>query len=692
MKNRCVIPVSFLWYTLITSQSFAQSPLYVWDKTIGANSSDLLRSLAQTPDGGFTILCTSGSDSSYDKSQDSKGDTDYWIVRLDGDGNKIWDRTYGGSGAEEPFKIRRTSDGGFIAVGYTDSDSSGDKTENCRGGVDYWVLRIDSGGNKVWDKTFGGDLNDLCYSIAESRDKGFLLVGYSDSDSSDEKSADRFGNSYNDFWLVKIDSEGHKQWDRTLGGTKEEQGYDAIGTPDGGFIVIGASGSQINGNKTAPNLGGGDMWIVKLDSAGNIVWQVTHGGSDNESLGFIDTAGNNCYFISALTLSGISGDKTTPAIGGYDLWVMKIDSVGNKLWDHTYGGTEDEDEYGELHTTLDGGFIVCGTSYSDSSGTKTTHNLGVEQAWVQKADSMGTPQWDITIRDYGHDEFSYGIPSSDGCYFLGNTTDAPAGGFKSENSKGYQDAFIVKFCPEYLLIPNSLFSVSDNPVCVGSCISFFDQSVHDPNSWQWNFEGATPDTSSLQNPSNVCYNTPGTFDVTLITSNVYGIDTLTLTSYITIYTAPDTPIITQSGDTLISSLAGSYQWSLNDYEIPGATNQSYIASETGDYTVIITDEHGCTNSSTVYFVATLSNEINYGYVSIYPNPSSGNFFVKSINRLCENCKIDVTNILGDLVFSSEKQNITGDLVVDLSSLPAGIYYFQLTSTYCFHREKIVIIR
>src|SRR5207342_1238576 len=150
-------------------------------------------------------------------------------------------------------------------------------------------------------------------------------------------------------------------------------------------------------------------------------------------------------------------------------------------------------------------------------------------------------------------------------------------------------------------------------------------------SWLWQFPGGDPSSSTDQNPANVCYDIPGLYDVTLITTNANGSDSLTLHNYITVYPTPAIPTITQNGYTLTSSPAEFYQWQLDATDIPGATNQSYDVLQTGFYTVVVSDSNSCKNSTTLYVEITGIDEVNDGGVSVYPNPSSGSFTVELVN-------------------------------------------------------------
>jgi hypothetical protein len=174
-----------------------------------------------------------------DKTENNKGSADYWIVRVDDEGNKIWDRTFGGAGYDELMSVSLAPDG-FLLSGSSSSDISGDKTENSRGGGDdrdYWAVKIDPNGNKIWDKTFGGDAGDRHLSTIAAPDGGHLLTGFSDSNASGDKSEDNDGGRA--AWVVKIDEEGNKEWDRTFGGQSLQSVTGGVAASEGGYLLAG---------------------------------------------------------------------------------------------------------------------------------------------------------------------------------------------------------------------------------------------------------------------------------------------------------------------------------------------------------------------------------------------------------------------------------------------------------------------
>lgn len=239
------------------------------------------------------------------------------------------------------------------------------------------------------------------------------------------------------------------------------------------------------------------------------------------------------------------------------------------------------------------------------------------------------------------------------------------------------------------ILPQSSFAVADTQLCEKFCTSFTDLSTNDPTTWQWIFAGGDPATSSDQNPSNICYSNPGTYDVTLITTNANGSDTLTLPDFITVYPTPPIPVITQSGSTLTCSAAASYQWQLNNVDIPGATNQSYDVPQSGYYTVVITDANGCVSSSANLYVLLegIEDVGAMATVFVYPNPSDGNFIIElNGNEFDEALNIRIYNVLGQQVFYADEKNAgTGfKKEIDLCGNTAhcvvrGVYLVEISS-------------
>ena len=597
MKN---ILLLIIFIVACTTNLHAQNPLVKqWDKRFGGTDVDGFNSFQQTTDGGFILGGWSKSGISGDKTQPSWGSYyDYWIVKIDSLGLKQWDKRFGGTNDDYLYSVQQTTDGGYILGGYSWSGLSGDKTQPSWGNADYWIVKIDSLGIKQWDKRLGGTGDDELHSLQQTTDGGYILGGISNSGIGGDKTQPSWGSE--DYWIVKIDSLGIIQWDKRFGG----MGYDYLcsleQTTDGGYILGGYSSSGTGGDKTQPSWGGSfDYWIVKIDSLGIKQWDKRFGGTLYDYFYSLKQTTDGEYILGGYSNSGISGNKTQPSWGGGDYWIVKINSLGMKKWDKRFGGTSDEELY-NIFLTSDGGYIISGDSYSSISGDKTENNLGTEQTWVVKTDSLGNTQWDKTIFTTGHDENGLAIQTKDGCYAMSNVTAGGIGGDKTQPSQGSFDYWIIKFCDSTLaVIPTVNLAASDTNLCETNCIDFTDISTNNPTSWQWTFNGANITSSTLQNPKGICYNTNGNYDVTLIACNSAGCDTLTINNFIIVDAIPtinlgiDTTICI--GDSmLLDAGAGfaSYLWSNN------STTQTITVASPGVYTVQITSGN-CVSTDTV---------------------------------------------------------------------------------------------
>ncbi|MFN8321029.1 MAG: T9SS type A sorting domain-containing protein [Chitinophagales bacterium] len=453
-----VLVFSCSLFTLLHSQ-----PVIEWQKTIGGSYEDKLTSIQQTADGGYILGGYSFSGISGDKTENSNGGDDYWVVKTDAAGNIQWQNTIGGDGIDELESIQQTTDGGYILGGYSESDISGDKTEDHGFTVldqkDYWLIKIDAAGNIQWQNTIGGDGGDVLQSVQQTTDGGYILGGYSSANISYDKTENPMGGS--DYWIVKTDALGNIQWQNTIGSSGAEELHSVQQTTDGGYILGGFSGSNISGDKTDNCNGGWDYWIVKTDAAGNIQWQNTIGGGLEDRLSSIQQTSDGGYILGGISISNISGDKTennTDTITYTDdYWIVKTDSLGNILWENTIGG-EGNDELKSVQQTTDGGYILGGYSESDISGDKTENSIGNGDYWVVKIDAAGSIQWQNTIGGSEYDDLSSIQQTADGGYILGGLSTSNISGDKTENCNGTWDYWIVKLTGENNAVTGNLFA------------------------------------------------------------------------------------------------------------------------------------------------------------------------------------------------------------------------------------------
>jgi len=315
------------------------------------------------------------------------GGRDFYLVRTDANGNSLWNRTFGGSSDDVCYSVQQTSDGGFILGGYTFSFGAGID--------DFYLVKTDANGNQLWSRTFGGSSWDDCYSVQQTTDGGFILGGRTYL----------FGAGATDFYLVKTDGNGNQQWSRTFGGSGTDWCNSVQQTTDSGFIL--------GGYTTSFGAGSRDFYLVKTDMNGNSLWNRTFGG----------TSWDWCNSVQQTTDSGfiLGGYTTSFGAGNSDFYLVKTDGNGNQQWSRTFGGSYSE-VCRSVQQTADGGFILGGST--DSFGA------GNDDFWLVKTDGNGNSLWSRTFGGSGTD-WCYSVQqTADGGFILGGgTTSFGAGGW-----------------------------------------------------------------------------------------------------------------------------------------------------------------------------------------------------------------------------------------------------------------------
>ncbi|QMU31036.1 T9SS type A sorting domain-containing protein [Adhaeribacter radiodurans] len=434
---RVINLVLFLYLSLSANVS-AQNK--IWDKTFGGDNGDGLGALQQTRDGGYILGGYSGSDISGDKTEASKGESDYWVVKLRADGSKEWDKTIGGDRNDFLSSLQQTKDGGYILGGWSDSRKSGDRTQDNRGEdytTDYWIVKLNADGNKEWDKTFGGGWNDYLQSIQQTPDGGYIIGGTSMSGLSGDKTEAEIG-----IWLVKLKADGNKVWDKVIAGGEFSSLHQ---NRDGSYILGGTYSDYIDLNTY------GDFWIIKLKADGSKIWDKTFGGNNGEHLSALQQTKDDGYILGGTSSSGISGDKTEASKGEGDYWVVKLKADGTKEWDKTFGGST-QDRLRALQQTSDDSYVLGGTSDSGISGDKTEANRGgqedfgslTDDYWLVKIDANGSKIWDKTFGGNDSDRLSALQQTKDGSFILGGTSQSGISGDKTEANKGCCNYWIIK--------------------------------------------------------------------------------------------------------------------------------------------------------------------------------------------------------------------------------------------------------
>ncbi len=347
----------------------------VWKKSLGGSGYDYLQTVIQTPDGGF--LCIGNSNSQNGDITSPHGQIDYFVVKLSGSGIIEWKNNYGGSSNDWGMSACLTNDGAYIIGGY--SESSDQNITNNIGDIDFWILKIDTDGNILWDKSYGGLQYDFLNSIIKTQDGGFAICGYSASTSGD------FLQNYGDFdaWVLKIDFAGNIQWKNNFGGSLDDFSRAIIEDTEGNFVVVGETFSiDFDANENHSSGGLRDYFVFKIDNLGQKIWTRCYGGEHNEYARSViqNYAGEYLIIGESYSLSG----QPTNNHGSAEFWLIKVDTNnGDLIWQKNYGG-EGHDEPNSMLVTFDNNYIIAGNSAPPIGNGDVTNNFGDDDFWILK--------------------------------------------------------------------------------------------------------------------------------------------------------------------------------------------------------------------------------------------------------------------------------------------------------------------
>ncbi len=408
---------NFFWTVFVLTACFFCSAqgncTQTWVKSYGAFGDEMAQDIQLTRDGGYIV-------GGYTRSFGA-GNTDIWLLKLDSSGSVEWEKTYGGIGADEivtGHSIQQTADGGYILVGIT-TDSAG------AGAYDMVVLRLDDAGDIIWQKTFGGSGMEWGWVVKQVPQGGFIVAG----------SVTSFGAGSADVWLLKLDDNGNIEWEKAYGNYDTNMAFGLTVTQDGGCALTAYYRTSTSSF---------DAWVLKLDAAGNILWQKRHGyGGTGERQGdFLNTISQTSdggYILAGNTMSWAAGPYDTGPDASVNMWVLRLDSGGNYVWGRVFGDDGLEPDGGSsAQQTPDGGFIVSGMTRSFGNGQLSTPTE--YDTWVLKLNASGDILWEKT----------YGGPDEDGTCRKGTALrQTPDGGYVVAGSTysfsvGSGDAWVLK--------------------------------------------------------------------------------------------------------------------------------------------------------------------------------------------------------------------------------------------------------
>lgn len=381
----------------------ASSSSTAWDKLYGGELDDEAAAIVQTGDGGYVIAGTTYSFGA--------GSADFWLIKTDTDGNVEWNQTYGGPGYDAANAMVQTGDGGYAIAGQTYSFGAGNS--------DCWLVKVDSSGSLQWNRTYGTTTDDESTSVIQTSDGGYAVVG-------------NIGSGQ--VWLIKTDVSGNMQWNRTIGGSGSDYANSVVQTSDGGYALAGTTSSFSDDGQS-------DFWLVKTDSSGNVEWNKTYTKQKTDNAKSVVQTSDGGYTLAGYTTRAI---VDTP-----DVWVINVDSGGNMEWNVTWAPSEPALTDSMIQTS-DGGYVVTGwTSSLGGFPGLSSYMLLI------MIDADGNMQRIKTYEGLGDSNALFAVQTDDGGYALAGTT-------RSTYQGAYYDVWFAEVdasgdpvpeFPSWLIIP-----------------------------------------------------------------------------------------------------------------------------------------------------------------------------------------------------------------------------------------------
>jgi hypothetical protein len=389
-----------LFFCLINCCSIFAQPAIQWQRSFGSTNEDHVLGAVQTNDNGYIVAGISVNSAGDSASIGNHGDLDGLVIKVDSSGNVIWKKFFGGSDREDINGIKQTVDGNYIVYGTTQS-TNGDLSQNT---LPYaqWLLKINDNGDIIWSKTIQVNFEYSSYGLTTLSTGEFLLIGtiyWNDT---------TFNNTLSyDMTAVLLDSTCNVIWQNMYGGSSIEQGFKCLEANDGTLMLAGINYS--NNNECTSNHGIADIWAVNIDHSGNLLWQKSVGGVDSEeSIGIVQDANDN-YYIAGFAQSNsfdVSGNH-----GNKDIWLVKLSPTGTFLKQKCLGGIY-TDIASEIAINQAGNLIVSGNT--GSSDGDVTFNHGNSDFWVLELDTAFNILWEKCYGGTSY-ETSYSIiPTNDG--------------------------------------------------------------------------------------------------------------------------------------------------------------------------------------------------------------------------------------------------------------------------------------
>jgi hypothetical protein len=599
-----------------------------------------------------------------------QGYASMYLLRTNKYGEVLWEKAYGGNLVEKAYAVAITPGGSFVAVGSTTSFGQGQE--------DIYIVKVDKDGNKVWEKTFGGIGSEEAWDIRYTNDGGFIISGFTNS----------WGAQFFDAFLLKIDADGNEQWKKLYGGGSFDAGFCVRQTNDGGYAVLGQTHSYGEGN--------GSFYFFKTDSEGNVQWEKTYGGQAPDEGRYFQLTNDGGYILTGKTESKGAGDE--------DIYVLKVDNEGNLQWEKTYGGDK-KDTGKSVEPTSDGGYIITSSSRS--------FNWIVPWIWIIKTDANGEVQWTKRYGNWDHDHGHHILPTDDGGYI--------ATGHNTLGNDKLEDIYLMKldsngdWNPEAKDASIAIVSPNDDD-CAREAQKLM---VYVKN---YGNKAITEIPITLNINGDINHQISQTFSQSLFpgegqiltfdeTINTTGGANATIDAEVNVsgdvysnnnYTSKNVNIKSAQapeislGDNIstenpVELDAGSgfadYKWSTNE------TTQKITVSSSDKYWVRVIDNNGCRASDTIIvsFLGINENIISQS-IKLFPNPNQGKFQLLFYSLFNEPISIEIYNVTGNIIYKEFQNTSIGEqsISINLGSIAGGIYLVKVRQNVNSGTARVIV--
>lgn len=365
------------FYQVTYAQNKSASTIVTFQKTFGSKKDDIGNTVQQTSDGGYIIT---GVTRTSKKQRD-----DVYLLKTDANGDILWEKSFGEKGNDAGWCIQQTSDNGFIIVGEMSPKS---------GKTYVYLVKTNSKGDILWEKSFGGKDYDVGYSVQQTSDGGYIVTGETSS----------YGAGVDDMYVIMTSLDENNLITMTFGGKGSDLGYSIQQTTDGGFIITGLTSSY--------GAGDFDVYLIKINAIGKTIWTKVIGGKKSDAGRSVQQTTDGGYIITGFTESLVEKEN-------FDVYLIKTDAAGDTLWTKTFGGSGSDVGYSVQQTT-DGGYIIAGE----------TSSFGNESfdVYLIKTDFNGKTLWTRTFGSSGNDVGRSVQQTTDGGYIITGWTDGMGAG------------------------------------------------------------------------------------------------------------------------------------------------------------------------------------------------------------------------------------------------------------------------